>query len=348
MTIRLLYHDPKLPGGVSPFDEAILSIARDGELKLACPYISLDYLLRITNGTSWRLLTDIEEWLDKQATTGRNKIVEFLREHHAVVKNYPRLHAKVVIGSQSAMFGSANFTKSGILARAEVSAIVDDIAQVQELTDWFEACWERGQEVLPRLDAIAEYVNSLPEKSAADKSEAPKIFPPLLAKPATLVELEGQQAATGEVAAQPQAQETEQSIEDEEDEVVFSHVRPKSAIDVADTKRSQGNLRKRRYLFCLIRIARKATLDIEFLHALAAKLAVLTPKRFGPDAGLGDYDRERGIRKAVRLARTVSDDEDSQQALRDAANDAELINKSNEPQYSEEFYPQIRMELGIK
>lgn len=230
MTIRLLYHDPKSPGGVSPFDEAILSIAREGELKLACPYISLDYLNRVINGTSWRLLTDIQEWLDNQASVARSKIVEFLKEHHASVRNYPRLHAKVVIGSQSLMFGSANFTHSGILSRAEVSAIVDDATQVGELTAWFEACWFDAQEVLPRLDAIADYAKSLPDEPAHARADKPKLFPSLSTKPAILAEFDipkdvagaenaGEQVAAGEAAGEPQDNVPSQ-VEDVDD-VVF-------------------------------------------------------------------------------------------------------------------------------
>ncbi len=245
MTIRLLYHDPKSPGGVSPFDEAILSIAREGELKLACPYISLDYLNRVINGTSWRLLTDIQEWLDNQASVARSKIVEFLSEHHDSVRNYPRLHAKVVIGSQALMFGSANFTHSGILSRAEVSAIIDDAAQVIELTAWFEACWDDAQEVLPRLDAIADYAKSLPDEPAHARADKPKLFPSLPTKPAILAELEVQQTPASEASEQPTSQETdpEQALpaSDTSDDVTFGYVTP--TVDVTPATVPTTNIR---------------------------------------------------------------------------------------------------------
>ncbi len=149
MTIRLLYHDPKShdpnsPSDDSPFDREIRSIALEGQLRLACPYISLDYLNGVINGTSWRLLTDIRELLRSQAPTKREKIVEFLNDHRASVRHYSRLHAKVVIGLRTVMFGSANFTNSGIWKRAEVSAIIDDAPQVEELTEWFESLWSQS------------------------------------------------------------------------------------------------------------------------------------------------------------------------------------------------------------
>lgn len=345
MTIRLLYHDPKSPGGVSPFDEAILSIAREGELKLACPYISLDYLNRVINGTSWRLLTDIQEWLDNQASVARSKVVEFLSEHHACVRNYPRLHAKVVIGSQTLMFGSANFTHSGILSRAEVSAIIDDAAQVGELTAWFEACWSDAQEMLPRLDAIADYAKSLPDEPAHAREHKPKLFPSLSTEPAILVELESWQTVSQEPASQPETQVAEQSPAEVEDDVVFP-----SSPAAKSAKAKQGNSKKdvRRYLFRVIRIGRTAQeKDIPFLHALAAETATRSPDRFGPNASnAGITDNERRHRTAVRLARTVS--EISLPALRDAARDVKLNRLSNQPQYSEEFDDEVRKELGVE
>lgn len=225
MTIRLLYHDPKSPGGVSPFDEAILSIAREGELKLACPYISLDYLLRITNGTSWRLLTDLEEWLRNQAPTQRERIAEFLSDHQTSVRHYSQLHAKVVIGLRTAMFGSANFTNNGINVRAEVSAIIDEDLQVQELTNWFEDCWSLALEI-PRREAIDEFIKALPKEPAPTDRDEPKLFPPLLTKPASLVEFDipkdvaGAEIAGEQVAAGEPQENVPSQVEDVDD-VVF-------------------------------------------------------------------------------------------------------------------------------
>ena len=344
MTIQLLYHDPNSPGGISPFDAAIRSIALEGNLRLACPYISLDYLNEVINGTSWRLLTDIKELLRTQAPTQRERVVEFLSDHRASVRHYSRLHAKVVIGLRTVMFGSANFTNSGIWQRAEVSAIIEDAIQVQELTEWFDACWFQSRE-LPPKDALDEYIKSLPEPPAPAEEDDPQLFPPLFTKPAA--ELEVQQAATGEAAEQPPAQEAEPAPEDDLDDVVFSHVRPSSAVEVTVTKRRRSERGKREYLFCLIRIGKNARReDIPFLQALAAKSATLSPERFGPNPNVPGDERERQHRNAVRIARTVS--EATLPALRAAASDVRLNALSNQSQYSEEYYPEIREELGVK
>ncbi len=347
MTIRLLYHDPNSPGGVSPFDDAIRSIAREGQLSLACPYISLHYLKQIIEGTSWRLLTDIEGWLPTQSATKRKLVVEFLRTHHASVRNYPQLHAKVVIGLRTFLFGSANFTKKGIHERAEVSAIVDDDAQVQELTRWFQACWDDAYELLPRLDAIAEYSNALPERPASGEDGKPRLFPPIAPKQAAPAVLEVQQAAADQATEQLQDQASEQSPTEDIDDVVF-HFPPSSAKASPKAKQSNSQKDVRRYLFRVIRIGRTAQAkDIPFLHALATETAIRSPDRFGPNASnAGIRDNERQHRTAVRLARTVSDI--SLPALRDAARDVRLNNLSNLPQYSEDYDDEVRKELGVK
>ena len=345
MAIRLLYHDPKSTNEKSPFDDAIRSIAREGELRLACPYLSLDYLKQVIDRTTWRLLTDVEEWLRTQSLTQRNQIVEFLSDHHDRVKHYSELHAKVIVGLRSAIFGSANFTNKGIWQRAEVSAVIDDVPQIEELTRWFDACWNRAQD-LPSRDAIESYINALPEKPAGAESNSPKLFPPLAEPPspaeATL------QVGTSETDPQQETQVTESSPEEDEDDVVFSHVRPSSAVKVSATKvRSSKQDVVRRYLFRVIRIGRTAQpKDIPFLHALAAKTMSHSTREFGPNAGEGRDPNERRIREAVRLALKVS--EISLPTLREIAREVRLNKWSNKPEYSEDHDDEVRKELGVK
>lgn len=259
MSIRLLYHDPKSPSDDSPFNDAICSIAREGQLSLACPYISLDYLNGVINGTSWRLLTDIKELLrSTKNLTQRERVVEFLSDHRASVRHYSRLHAKVVIGLRTVMFGSANFTNSGIWKRTEVSAIIDDAPQVQELTEWFEACWLSPQaQEMPSKDAMAEYIKSLPEAPSPAEEVEPPLFPPLLTKPASLAELEVQQVATGEAAEQPaERQQAEAEAKEPQPE-------PQSPDDVAfpyvnlskPRKLKRGKRGKYDYLYPLLTVA---------------------------------------------------------------------------------------------
>src|SRR5437763_739755 len=139
MPVQLLYHDADGPGSVSPFDAAMLRIARAGSVRLACPYIGLGYLGRVIGQSpAWWLLTDFEEWLRSQDQKQREKVYDFLVQDRDKIRHYPQLHAKVAIGSRLAMVGSANFTDAGIRRRTEVSVLLRDELQVQELTDWFD------------------------------------------------------------------------------------------------------------------------------------------------------------------------------------------------------------------
>jgi hypothetical protein len=204
MTIRLLYHDVDSPDAVSPFDAAIVSIATKEHVRLACPYLSLTYLCRIISlGRSWRLLTNVEEWLLAHNRTQRKQIYDFLARHRRVIRHYPHLHAKVVIGSRAAMVGSANFTDMGIRRRTEVSVHLEDEPQVQELTTWFDTLWAKANE-LP-IDDIAEYMKTLPEGAEIEEVSDPVLFPPLSNKPARLVQLPGSPSESEAVEDEPAA-----------------------------------------------------------------------------------------------------------------------------------------------
>jgi hypothetical protein len=191
LRLRLLYHDPDCLGNASPFDEAILGIARAENVCLACPYIGLAYLRRVIRLTeSWRLLTDVQEWLRSQDNTQREGIYQFLAHNRFLIRHSPRLHAKVVIGSRSAMVGSANLTDAGIRQRTELAVRLDGSPQVQELTKWFEAHWTRAYE-LDRacLKRIAAFMKSLPKARVVEDTPYPAISPLLPARLARLVPL---------------------------------------------------------------------------------------------------------------------------------------------------------------
>lgn len=351
MTIQLLYHDPNSPGGISPFDAAIRSIALDGNLRLACPYISLDYLNEVINDTSWRLLTDIKELLrSTKGITQRERMVEFLNDHRSRVRHYSRLHAKVVIGLRRVMFGSGNFTNSGIWNRVEVSAIIDDALQVQELTDWFDACWKSPQaRDVPPKDVMAEYIKSLPEEPAPVEEDVPELFPPLLTNQAPIAWGEDSHETASQIPAHMQEEALAQSPTETLDDVSFPYVQSSPAVDVSATKRrsSKKDL-VRRYLVPLIRTARKARLeDIPFLQALADRTITNSKRDFGPNTGEGHDPNERKIREVVSLARRVS--EISLPTLRELASEVQWKeNLWNKTEYPEDYDDEIRKELGVR
>ena len=162
MPVDLIYHTSEsISGGVSPFDSVIMHMVRGQNLCIACPYLGLEYLKRMTKlATGWRLLTDVEAWLLSHAADSRNDIVSFISDHSDCVRHCKDLHAKVLIAGNAALTGSANFTKKGITGRIEVSTRFEDCDEVHELRGWFECVWE--QAALPSIDDIRAVAESLP------------------------------------------------------------------------------------------------------------------------------------------------------------------------------------------
>lgn len=176
MTAKLIYHTVETAnGGVSPFDEAITALSHSGNLRIACPYLSLNYLKRlIRNCQSWRVLTDVEEWLSTHSSKARKEIVEFITCNSDYVHHYKNLHAKVVIADKSSIVGSANFTEMGILNRAEMSLLLDQEALLEELRTWFDRLWDESTSV--DAQELKEYISKLPQESGIERNVVPVLL----------------------------------------------------------------------------------------------------------------------------------------------------------------------------
>jgi hypothetical protein len=169
MSTHLVYHRDDEGNGVSPFDERVVSIARDAGLRIACPYLTLSYLSRLVSlATKWRLLTDLEEWLPSLGRDDRRRALDFIQRNREHIRHSPDLHAKVLIGTDAALVGSANFTNRGMTQRNEVSVFFDGEPQVSELCTWFDGTWEQSDEV--PITGLPEYVASLPANPIADQN----------------------------------------------------------------------------------------------------------------------------------------------------------------------------------
>jgi hypothetical protein len=159
MTSSLVYH--RGTRATSPFDVAAVQLARSAKLRIACPYLTLDYLRRlIALSSSWRLVSDVEEWLSSVVLKGRGPACDFIIENLACIRHCPNLHGKVLIGSTQAMVGSANFTSSGIQRRIEMAVLIDDHDLHLELSEWFDQTWDRGHSLTP--EQIRSLANTLP------------------------------------------------------------------------------------------------------------------------------------------------------------------------------------------
>ncbi len=132
MSIKLIYHTREsTEGGQSPFDAAIARMARDTDISIACPYLNLKYVESlIERCKSWRILTDVEEWILSHNQDMRDDIRDFIAENHNRIRHYPKLHAKIFIAKDSALVGSANFTSRGMTERAEMCVLFEKEKQM--------------------------------------------------------------------------------------------------------------------------------------------------------------------------------------------------------------------------
>lgn len=173
---ELVHHtNESADGGVSPFDTVIREIVTGEDVLFALPYITLDYLESVLDDTdSWRLLTDMEAWLDNYRTSERETIREFVARYHERIRDVRNLHAKAVIGETGALVGSTNLTRTGLGGRDELGVRFDEPERIAELREWFEGLWNESSPA--KLDAIDERIQtSSPVPSNAGGSSATSI-----------------------------------------------------------------------------------------------------------------------------------------------------------------------------
>lgn len=183
---QLIYHAPDSPEGESPFDREIARLAAGADIKIVSPYIGLSYLKRLVGvASSWRLISDVHEWLTSQSAVERQKILCFLQEHEAKIHHIPGVHAKAVIAPHAAYTGSANLTLSGVLRRTELGMVVREMPLVTELHHWFDSLWtqtssvpfERVNLLVEQLDKpeLAQYRELLSSREASLESSAKEV-----------------------------------------------------------------------------------------------------------------------------------------------------------------------------
>jgi hypothetical protein len=177
MPTKLIYHGLQdLRDNASPFDEVIVQMVRDEDVLIASPYIGLRYLKRIIGlSKSWRVLTDVEEWLASHESTSHQKVKEikdFIVDNKNNIRHYKGLHAKAIVAGDSALAGSANFTESGITRRFEVAVLFEKEPEVDELKNLFENLWRKCGPV--DVDELEDHIASMPMQSIEDTKEKPQ------------------------------------------------------------------------------------------------------------------------------------------------------------------------------
>lgn len=158
MGVRLVHHTAEsIDGGVSPFATELSTIVQGGKVDIACPYISVNYIEGLlARCPSWRILTDAEEFI----STSRDLAVAFLVEHRNNVRHLRDLHAKVVIGINSVLVGSANLTEKGLAGRDEMGVLFENDQKLHELRAWFDELWGQAEEIV--AGDLARFVATLP------------------------------------------------------------------------------------------------------------------------------------------------------------------------------------------
>lgn len=143
--MKLIYHQPNEKYLRSPFDTAIESVVKGESIKIACPYIGLEYFENSIAGQckDFQLLTDINELiLSCRNILSVEEWLNFIEKYKKQIKHFSGLHSKVIISEQKAFFGSANLTKSGITERNELSAVIDNKDDIKSLNSWFDTWWK--------------------------------------------------------------------------------------------------------------------------------------------------------------------------------------------------------------
>lgn len=160
--MKLVYHKPNSSGHVSPFDDALMQVAKNAKpLLLMSPYIGFEAINRIVDqAQEWKLLSDIEAWLLAGNQRHRVRCWNFIEANIERIRHIPDLHAKVAIGNRKVFLGSANFTNKGLLGRTELSVLLDDPQIIIESTDWFNSLWNSADKpIIEEGDALIEEIN---------------------------------------------------------------------------------------------------------------------------------------------------------------------------------------------
>lgn len=161
MGIDLVYPDFDGSPRASPFAQTLLDIADEETIRIACPYIQISHLRAvIDDADSWRLVTDVQEFVGTQPESERPAAEALLRTSGDYIHNCRNLHAKVAIGEDQALAGSANITGNGFEKNIELGVRFDGAEHVSELQRWFDELW--GKTDPPDEEALTNYLERSP------------------------------------------------------------------------------------------------------------------------------------------------------------------------------------------
>ncbi len=157
----------------SPFAEALSKIAAEQEISIASPYLRLEVLRGLVDvAESWELITDLREWMGSIQAAEMQETVDFLQAHLYAVRDVAGLHAKLVLGPDTAYLGSANLTRSGLTRNHELGVVLDDADELVALREWYEGLWKGGKK--RTHEEIEHLARAFSHDSAPDREERRK------------------------------------------------------------------------------------------------------------------------------------------------------------------------------
>jgi hypothetical protein len=156
--MRLIF---KGDGGISNFTQALDEVVTEGPIAVATPYLNPEYLAYLVESKEWRLLTDLDECLVNMNIKERAQFQRLFTDNKDKMRDYPLLHAKVVVGRRKAFLGSANITRHGLGKRQEAAVLLSDQRSVEELLVWFDGLWERAEEL--SIEKLKTRLTRLPQ-----------------------------------------------------------------------------------------------------------------------------------------------------------------------------------------
>lgn len=147
---KLIYHDKESStGGVSPFDKTVTEIVRNRSVSIVCPYIGIDYFDRIIRlANTWRLITDVEEWISSHNREARQGIKDFILKNLSAIHHYKDIHAKVIVADDKAFIGSSNLTNKGITGRVEMGVLIESIRKIAPDREWINDYFDLAKEII--------------------------------------------------------------------------------------------------------------------------------------------------------------------------------------------------------
>lgn len=167
--MRLIVHEGDKAS--TAFWDAIEEVAADGSLSIVVPYFNPDILLRLIEGKEWRLITDCNECFNALTDRSKQRLIEFCKNNHNQIHHKDLLHAKVFIGKEKALLGSANLTDLGFGRRAEAAVLFEgDI--VIELREWYSNLWNESEEI--PIDA--KRITKIKERSVSERTTSEPLF----------------------------------------------------------------------------------------------------------------------------------------------------------------------------